>query len=477
VSDKGVANTTPAAQPGQQLDWSLLETILQLSPDGAIAVDGDGRIRAANRQVTELFGYDADELIGTDLETLIPERFRGAHVGHRTGYAAAPRARRMGAGLDLWGRRKDGSEFPVDISLAPVAAPSGPMVIAAVRDMTERRQEQAAQAHLAAIIESTDDAVIATTAEGEITSWNPGAERLLGYPAAEVLGRPVSMLVPDDEADDLAHARARVLAGERLEPFETVRRRKDGSTVEMEVTLSAVHDRHGALLGISGVLRDITERRRVQAELARAQREHERFAMLADRERIARDLHDLVIQRIFAAGMELQSILHQVEKEVVGSRVNEVMDELDATIAEIRTTIFDLEQPRLGHGLRDQVLDAASAAARSLGFSPQVRFEGPVDSAVSESITEQVLTVVREALSNVARHAQAKSASVTVTVDDAGLALEVVDDGVGMAGATRTSGLRNLRRRAEDRGGSLEIGDGPGGVGTRLCWQVPLSGR
>jgi two-component system sensor histidine kinase DevS len=472
-----VAHTTPAEQPAQQLDWSLLETILQLSPDAAIAVDGEGRIRAANRLVAELFGYHADELVGAGLETLIPERFRGAHVGHRTAYAAAPRARRMGAGLDLWGRRKDGSEFPVDISLAPVAAPSGPMVIAAVRDMTERRQEQAAQAQLAAIVESIDDAVIATTPEGEITSWNPGAERLLGYRADEASGRPVSMLVAGDEADDLTWARGRVLAGERLEPFETVRRRKDGTTVEVEVTLSAVRDRDGVLLGISGVMRDITERRRVQAELARVQREHEHFAMLADRERIARDLHDLVIQRIFAAGMSLQAILHQVEKEAVRTRVNEVMDELDATIAEIRTTIFELEQPHLGVGLRNRVLDAASAAARSLGFSPQVRFEGPVDSVVSEAIAEQVLTVVREALSNVARHAQARSASVTLVVDDAGLALEVVDDGVGMAGATRTSGLRNMRRRAEDLGGSQEVGAGPGGVGTRLCWRVPLSGR
>jgi len=460
-------------QPNQELDWSLLETVLQLSPDPALAVDGRGRIQAVNRLAAELFGYGPDELAGASLETLVPERFRGAHTQHRSGYTASPHARRMGAGLDLWGRRKDGSEFPVDISLAPVAGPEGTVVVAAVRDMTERRQEQAAQAQLAAIVESTDDAVIAVDVEGQVTSWNRGAEQLLGYRADEVVGRPVALLVPEDRLDELADCHRRVLEGRRVEPFETLRRGKDGSEVEVEVVLSAMRDRStGAVLGMSELVRDITERRRAQAELDRAQREHERFAMLADRERIARDLHDLVIQRIFAAGMALQSILGQVDRPEARDRVNGVVDELDATITEIRSTIFELEHHAHAPALRAGVLDAAEGAAHTLGHEPVVRFDGPVDSAVPPSIAEQVLTVLREALSNVARHAQATSTRVDLSVDG-DLVLRVADNGVGMDGATRTSGLRNMRRRAEALGGTQKI-SAPSGGGTLLEWRVPL---
>src|SRR3546814_18935492 len=134
----------------------------------------------------------------------------------------------MGAGLDLHGRRKAGTEFPVDISLALIATESGTIVVAAIRDLTERRREQAAQAHLAAIVESTNDAVAATDLAGIVSSWNPGAERLLGFSAAEMIGRSIFTVVDDAFTAPMAAARERVGAGEQVGPFGTRRGDTDG---------------------------------------------------------------------------------------------------------------------------------------------------------------------------------------------------------------------------------------------------------
>jgi PAS domain S-box-containing protein len=176
----------------------LLEPFLTLMPDAAVLVDERGLIVSANKLASSLFGYSDPDLIGRKVETLVPERFRHAHREDRKEYAKAPRARTMGAGLDLLGRRRDGSEFPVDISLAPIVQGNRSLVVAAVRDATERRTATAALAQLAAIVQSSLDAMLSMTLEGEITSWNPGAEKLFGYDAADAVGRHISLLIPED---------------------------------------------------------------------------------------------------------------------------------------------------------------------------------------------------------------------------------------------------------------------------------------
>jgi PAS domain S-box-containing protein len=455
-----------------QLDLATLEALVELIPDAAVAADVAGRIRAVNQLAAELFDHPAADLVGATVELLVPEALRDRHRDQHRRYLVAPRARRMGAGIDLSGRRRDGSEFPVDIALAPVATDEGPMVLATIRDLTERRREQAAQAHLAAIVESTNDAVAATDLDGVVTSWNPGAERLLGYRAEEMLGQPIYEVVAPEFRDGLARARRQIIEGETVAPFESRRLRKDGTLVDVEITLSAIHDRSGRLLGVSGVFRDITERRRAEAERARAQREREELGMLAERERIARDLHDLVIQRVFGAGMSLSAVAGLVE-DAIASRLNQVVDELDAVISDIRATVFDLERHGTAANLRAEVLELTSEAAHALGHDPVVRFSGLVDQAVPEEVAEQVRAVVNEALANVARHAHATATTVEVSVDEDELVVLVVDNGVGLGTPSRSSGLRNLRERAAALGGSLEVGPGERG-GTALAWRVPL---
>ncbi|HET6818622.1 MAG TPA: GAF domain-containing protein [Mycobacteriales bacterium] len=212
----------------------------------------------------------------------------------------------------------------------------------------------------------------------------------------------------------------------------------------------------------------------ISLRLGAAAADREQVAVLGDRDRIARDLHDLVIQRLFATAMSLEGALRGMSDEAA-TRVRTAVDDLDATIKEIRTSIFALQNPApaSGEGIRSAVLTAARAASTSLGFEPSVAFAGPVDTVVPPGVGEQMLAVVREALSNAARHAGAKSVSVSITADPSSVVLVVVDDGKGLSAGGRRSGLANLERRAADLGGTFTAENRDGG-GTVVTWQVPL---
>ncbi|MCJ1678727.1 GAF domain-containing protein [Streptomyces sp. APSN-46.1] len=218
--------------------------------------------------------------------------------------------------------------------------------------------------------------------------------------------------------------------------------------------------------------------------MAEAQRDRERLAVFEDRDRIARDLHDLVIQRLFATGMMLEGAQRRSIVPEVREGVGKAVDELDVTIQEIRTAIFALQQgpAEAPSGLRTRVLREINMAAVPLGFKPAHRFLGPIDAVVGELVGKNLIAALREALSNAFRHADASRIEVvldaTVTLPDGrpGVRLEVADDGVGIMEGGRRSGLRNLRRRAESLGGASSYGPGIGenGGGTTVVWEAPL---
>ncbi len=330
---------------------STSREIVDAVPDGIVIVDGDGRIRLVNQQTERMFGYSRDELLGQPVEMLMAPDLAATHRGHRARWGTNPHVRPMGQGLALWGRRRDGSDFPVEISLSPVGDARPPDTIASVRDISERVRAEA----------------------------------------------------------DLRSARDAV-------------------------------------------------------------------SMLEERERIARDLHDTVIQHLFAVGMSLQAVEAQITDAGVRTRVQWAVDHLDETIREVRSVIFGLQSSRGPGGLRARIADLASDATRSLGFEPRVRFDGLVDAGVDADVGEQLLAALREALSNVARHAKATRVDVIVEVDDQAVTLRVVDDGVGVsADAVRGHGLANLEARAGALGGTCTIAPADG-HGTRVEWRVPTSG-
>ena len=210
-------------------------------------------------------------------------------------------------------------------------------------------------------------------------------------------------------------------------------------------------------------------------ELAQRRRDGELLALYADRDRIGRDLHDLAIQRLFATSMSLQAAYKITRKPEVARRVTQAITDLDETIKVIRSTIFSLPAHEMDQdtgSVRAGVIEICERAAVVLGFSPAVRFTGPVDTLTSERTAEHLLAVLREALSNAARHAHATSVDVTVAADPAIVTLTVTDDGVGIPDGGRRSGLANQRERAEQLGGTFTTTPTPAG-GTVLTWTVP----
>jgi signal transduction histidine kinase len=206
---------------------------------------------------------------------------------------------------------------------------------------------------------------------------------------------------------------------------------------------------------------------------AQAIEDRAELAVISDRERIARDLHDLVIQRLFATGLQLQGAGALVTSPDLAARLDQAVEALDLTIKDIRGTIFELQRRDYGPSLRADIRNLTREYSPLLRFRPTVQTVGPVDTVVSAEVREQLLPVLREALSNLARHAAAEHAEISLTVDDHEVRLAVVDDGVGIGDLAVESGLRNARRRASALGGSLEVTKRDP-RGTSFVWRVPL---
>jgi PAS domain S-box-containing protein len=237
------------------------EGLLEAVPDALVGVDHAGVIRFVNRQTEMLFGYDCGDLIGAPVEILVPESLRPAHEVHREGYIVTPFTRTMGQDLELRGRRRDGTQFPVDVALSHTDTEEGPLVIAAVRDLTGGKSGEVHQQseRLAAIVEHSEDAIIGKTLDGIITSWNRAAEQMYGYSADEIIGKSIEQLCPAARAGEIVSILAQVRAGHTVEHFETIRVRKDGTVFPVLLSVTPIHDEHGAVIGASTIARDQTQ--------------------------------------------------------------------------------------------------------------------------------------------------------------------------------------------------------------------------
>jgi PAS domain S-box-containing protein len=275
------------AMDGILLSSELLESL----PDATVAVNDVGVIVQVNSQTEKLFGYDRDTLIGQKIEILVPERYRRPHLHHRESFTEKPKTRRMGADLDLYGRRRDGSEFPVEISLSPIATEKGALVLSAIRDITDRKrieqelrranlelhQKTAEQigeyrTKLASIIDSSEDAILSKALDGTITSWNKGAERIYGYTVEEAVGKPIAMLAPHDRPNEVAEILQRIADGESIDHYESVRVTKDGRQLNVSLSVSPLRDAAGEIIGGSVIARDMTAQRRAENQLRQSQK-------------------------------------------------------------------------------------------------------------------------------------------------------------------------------------------------------------
>jgi PAS domain S-box-containing protein len=247
-------------------EWTTEASLafLESAPDAVVIIEPRGTIALANARTEELFGHTRADLVGQRVEVLLPDRFRTVHVGHRDGYLADPSPRPMGAGLELYGLRKGGTEFPVDISLSMIDTESGRWVAAAIRDMTDRRR---AEEKFRSFLESAPDAVVIIEPDGRIALVNAQTEALFGYPRSALLGQPVEMLLPERYHDAHVGDRTGYLAEPRTRPMgaglELYGRRWDGTEFPLDISLSPLDTEDGRLLAAS--IRDVTARKRLES--------------------------------------------------------------------------------------------------------------------------------------------------------------------------------------------------------------------
>jgi PAS domain S-box-containing protein len=252
---------------------------VEASPSGLVMIDGSGAIVLVNAETERLFGYDRHELIGQPVDILVPVRQRGHHSRLRADFTAQPEARRMGAGRDLYGQRKDGSEFPVEIGLNPIQTQNGHMVLSVIVDITERKRAEAAireysereQLFIAAV-ESSNDAIVTKALDGVITGWNRAAERLFGYSSAEAIGNRIDIIVPDELRGEVQTILAKIKMGEKVDHHETIRVDKNGQRIDVSLSVSPVKSQSGVIIGAAKVARDISARKIAQEALLESER-------------------------------------------------------------------------------------------------------------------------------------------------------------------------------------------------------------
>jgi PAS domain S-box-containing protein len=269
---------------------TYFHTVFEATPDGMIIADRQRNVIIANPAAERMFGYATGQIRGIVMEQLVPEANRPALLRDwgeltqrpATGAAAGPR--------EIEGARKDGSVFPVELTRNIFETPGGGYVLGVVRDISDRRQIEITRARLAAIVEASDDAIIGKTLDGIIASWNAGAERLFGYSAREAVGRPIAMIIPQDRLNEENLIIGQIAKGETVRHYETVRLRKDGSAIDISVTVSPMRDAAGNVIGASKIARDIGERKRAEEKL-RESEQHNRTLMesLADGVFVAQD--------------------------------------------------------------------------------------------------------------------------------------------------------------------------------------------
>src|SRR4051794_3408273 len=491
---------------------TLEREFLEFAPDAVIGVDENGEIKLVNSRTQAMFGYSRDELIGESVEKLVPEGVRTTHVLHRDSYFETPRTRPMGAGLDLHARRKDGSEFPCEISLSTVATDQGMMALAAIRDITEQRRDRDELRRAVRRLQAATDVAIAVGGE---TDLDRVLKAIVERGRALIEARALIILLR--EGEDLVVAATAAVAG-GLDPGVSglrIRAKEASDDVLLgrftEADLAAKESGRALLapllfrgdpLGVVVAMDRIGDRPRFDVE---DQRMLEAFAASAatgvatarsmaeerlqntidaaeqERSRWARELHDETLQALAVLRMRLSSALREEGTENLRDTSKAAVEQIDDEIVKLRRLITELRPASLDTiGLEAALQTLAEQHQHAANLAVDCDFELPrEDEARPASVLETaVYRLVQEALNNVSKHSLARRADLTVRTAPGAIQVEVRDDGIGFEPSLVREGfgLVGMRERAALLGGTLDV-ESTRGSGTRVRAEIPLLTR
>jgi PAS domain S-box-containing protein len=458
-----------------------LAAIVDSADDAIVGKTLDGIITSWNRAAESIFGYSAEEAIGQHISLIIPH-------DRRTEEDMVLARLRQGKRIEHFETvrcRKDGRLIEVSITVSPIRNAEGIIIGASkvARDITERRETELLRARLAAIVDSSDDAIVSKTLEGVITSWNRGAERIFGYTAAEAIGRHISLIVPEDRRGEEEQVLARLRRGGRVDHFETRRRTKDGREVPISLTVSPIRDGNGIVVGASKVARDITERLIIE----RQQVEQDHFQLLTrlvlaqedERRRIARELHDQLGQQLTALRLTLE-MLKQPSMEHSDVRVQvETLEALALQLdQDVAFRIWELRPSGLHNGLPAALTSHVSTWSKHFGIPAQLHASPSTEERLASDLETAMYRLAQEALNNVAKHSRATHVDIVLERSADFLSLIIEDNGVGFDLSSPETlaqgvGLIGMRERAALIGADLQV-ESTLGVGTTIIVRLPV---
>jgi PAS domain S-box-containing protein len=499
---------------------SLLAAIVDSSDDAIISMDLDAMITSWNRSAERLFGYTAEEAIGQDITLVIPpdRRQEEAKIQERLkrGEPIEP--------FETVRMRKDNTTFEAFLTVSLVKDAAGRVtgISRVPRDITRRKESERTTGLLAAIVESSDDAIVSKSLDGTIRSWNKSAERIFGYTAEEAVGQNITIIIPPDRRQEEATILERLRRGERVDHFETLRVRRDGTVLDISLTISPVKDANGRIVGASKVARDVTDRKRAEQALRESK---EQLRALADgletqvrvrtqeleqrnadvleqseqlrelssrllrfqddeRRRIARELHDSAGQIITALGMSIANIgQHTTHDSQLARSVQDSQELVQQLSKEIRTTAYLLHPPLLDESGLPEALRwyVEGLAGRS---------DLEIELCISESfgrlpgeVEMALFRIVQECLTNIHRHSGSKEATIRIARKAESVSLDIQDQGkgipaeklIGIQVRNAGVGIAGIRERVRHLGGAVSIQSNHWGTTISVTLPIPMN--
>jgi PAS domain S-box-containing protein len=506
---------------------SYLATIVDWMPTAIVVADQVGTIVLVNTQTEILFGYTRDEILGKQVEILLPEQFRRRHPNLRLGFMHHPKTRPMGAGRDLYGLRKDGSQFPIEIGLNPVTTPDGLFIVSAIVDISERKKQtealeksnlelQRSEARFRVMFDNSAVGMSMIGLDRKIITANPAMCSMMDRTLGEFVDHDLMYFIYPEDIEETTRLYQDLISGETDHHVKEQRfLRKNGEMFWAQTSMSMVHDRGGDPLYIMALITDIDDQKQAQAHLAAQEAKYRRTleqrveerthalaktnerlqeeikqradieaelakkaadeAVTADRTRLARDLHDAVTQTLFASSMiaEVLPDLWEVDVDEAKRSTEELQQLTRGALAEMRTLLLELRpvaltQARLGDLIK-QLCEAFIGRSR---LPIVLNIEG--DGDLPQEVLIAFYRIAQESLNNVFKYARASRVDVSLLISSSSVHFETRDNGVGFDLSTTkptSLGMRIMRERAEAIGADLQISSKLGaGTSVEITW-------